>query len=251
MRRFATGMVALLVAAFLWAAAPAEAIMQIILDDPAVVGEITVTDQSALDANPVIGVITYIGAAETGSVWTINVTTFISDPVFGGPSSVHIDLNSVNVNSLGAGTLNIQATDQNFVHPTTATTPSFVTQIGGTTAGTFNYDVFIDDLNFPHLLFDDGNSTQIANLGPFGPGAFSATTSGSALLDSNDDLFDYPTGPGTGPFYSISTIAVITHTGVGATSFDAETTQVPAPATLLLLGSGLLGGALYARRQRK
>ena len=88
-------------------------------------------------------------------------------------------------------------------------------------------------------------------MGPFGPGAFSATTSGSALLDSNADLFDHPTGPGTGPFYSISAIAVITHTGAGVSSFDAETTQVPAPATLLLLGGGLLGGALYARRQRK
>ena len=59
MRRFATEMVALLVAAFLWAAAPAEAIMQVILDDPAVVGEITVTDQSGSDINPVVGVITY------------------------------------------------------------------------------------------------------------------------------------------------------------------------------------------------
>jgi hypothetical protein len=189
---------------------------------------VEVTDgEVGLDSNPLAGAITFIGSLGGGTVWTVNVTTGLSDPILGSPSSPHMDLNSVNVSSGGAGTLTIDLTDTDF---TASPGPAgFTMRIGGTTAGTVNYTAWSDPGNAEFGLVDLINST-----GPLGPGAFSATTSGLAAVDAA---------------YSLTQRVVITHTGVGVTSFDAE--LIPEPATLALVGLGLAGLAARRRRNAK
>jgi hypothetical protein len=76
-------------------------------------------------------------------------------------------------------------------------------------------------------------------LGPFGPGAFSASDSASSTASSSDP-------------YSLTIVVQITHPGQGNSSFNADLTTVPEPASMLTWG-GLIGlvGLAYARQRRK
>jgi hypothetical protein len=70
---------------------------------------VSVTDNGAGDINPALGAVTFSGAL--GPSFTINVTTGLSMPVL---PLIQMDLNSVNVNSGGPGTLTISLTDSGF-----------------------------------------------------------------------------------------------------------------------------------------
>src|SRR5439155_27313556 len=80
--------------------------------------------------------------------------------------------------------------------------------------------------------------TSGLHVGPatFGPGAFS----GLLLAGS------FPVAP-----YSLTEIVSIHFAGPGVTSFDTELRVVPEPATLTLLGLGVLGLGACAWRRRK
>ena len=80
------------------------------------------------------------------------------------------------------------------------------------------------------------NGTLIGTIGPFGPGAFAGTTGGVGAL--------------TTP-YSITQVIRLHTTGPGVFSGDFELTAVPEPASLLLLGSGLVGVATRMRRKQQ
>ncbi len=175
--------------------------------------DVTIVDQAAGDSNPIAGAVTYIGSL---GVWNLNVSTGVTKPLLGSSTDPYMDLNTVDV-STGAGELQIWFYEDGFDF-----TGNLVNSVGGTTIGSVT---FVSAVNL----------SPFAVQGPFGPGPFSGTISGAATLSSSDYLLVF---------------ADIEHDGAGLTSFDSQV-KVPEPGTLVLLGSGLVGLAFFARRRTK
>jgi hypothetical protein len=166
------------------------------------------------------GAVSYSGSV--GS-FIVNVTTGISKPLV-GPGI--IDLNSLNVSG-GAGTLSIGLTDTGF----TGSFGAYRANFGGTTQGSVDLDFLYDAANaeFGGLSFSNPPSAA--------SGAFSGSETGAVIASDP---------------YSLTILADIVHTNAGKiTSFDAEASPVPVPATAWLLGSGILGFTMVGRRRRK
>lgn len=172
------------------------------------------------------GVVTYYGNVGTGT-WEVNITTGLTKPLLGSESFPRMDLNSVNVTSLSGGSIDIYFSEDNFSLDPSVT--GFICDIGGTTDGTVSANAYLDGGLF-------GQSRQIGEFGPFGPGAFS----------DSDAWFGDPIDS----YYSLTLMANITHTGVGqVSSFDFGLSPIPEPATMLLLGVGLIGLAGVGRKK--
>ncbi len=195
---------------------------------------VTCNDGDACDVTAGAGVVTFSGAIGN---WTVNVTTAITYPQLGSQASPILDLNSVDVTSLGGGTLTIWASEVNYQAPAALTNVPFQLDVGGTSAGptgtpgTTSFAAFADDGN---ALFNE--ATLLGSIG-FATTPFAGTFNGSALLSSA---------------YSLTIRAMITHLGPGGTSFDAELRSLasePAASTLLGWGLGLIGLAGIGRRR--
>jgi len=184
-----------------------------------------VDDQSGDDLNGTVGKVSYSG---TFAGWELNVTFGVSN----GPGDIPYPFMDVTFNVEGSGPIIISFTDSNFED-----TGSLAANIGGTlfSGATLTYNVYADSSNDPF-----GHEFLITTVGAFGPGgAYSGSATG-ALPDFED------------PF-SITQELVLTHSSFGGSvsSGDAELrSPVPEPASLLLLGSGLLGFALRRRQGR-
>jgi hypothetical protein len=178
-----------------------------------------VTDGSANDLNSAAGAITFVGSYGT---YVINVSTAVGEPLYA--NGYGMDLNSINV---GTGNL-IIAMSQTGMQFGAGGPISINGAIGGVSGGSVGYQLFADDSN---ALF--GQATQLFN--GTSTGAFAAT--GGGTLNSVDGLF------------SLTSLVSIVHPLTGAnTSFNFES-QVPEPATLALIGLGLLGLGAAGRRK--
>ena len=172
---------------------------------------ITVLDGGVGDINPLPDAVTAITSL---GLWSSNVTTGVK--IDGG-----LDLNSIDASSSGPAHLTITLSDD-----FSRTASGFQFAVGGTTSGTSSFTA-------------EENNTAFATLGPFTPGAskaFSDITSGLHAFTGS---------------YSLAIVADIFHPAPGTTSFDASLSPTPLPGTLLLLGTGLVGLAGYARRRQE
>jgi PEP-CTERM motif-containing protein len=209
------------------------------LTDPGTGAVVLVGDQdfvgvgghTAGDSNPMLGVVIYSGTV--GSGWSVTVTTGISKPILGSPSEAHMDLNTV---AVGVGDLIIELSDTGFFGVPSGVTSGglLIGSVGGTTGAT-STAAFTAYKSTTGELFAVG--TPSVDLGPYGGPSFS----GTAIT---------PHGP-LASDYSMTLKASVHHTTVGTTSFDFEVKNtVPEPATIVLLGGGLLALGLGSLRRR-
>jgi hypothetical protein len=175
------------------------------------------------------GVISYNGSIGN---FSLVVSTSASRPMLGSASAPHLDLNSIQINGSGSGTITIALTDTGFTDLEPGLT-GFTSMIGGSCwscTGTFS--TYLDASNTPF-----GTATLLGQT-TFGPPAFSSSFSSGNL-------------PSTYP-YSLTEIVSITHSGGWqSSSFNAEIQATPEPGSLVLLGSGMAGLGLLAWRRSK
>jgi hypothetical protein len=202
-----------------------QAALTLTLDDLSTGGvDVIVFDNGAGDAFALADVITYIGAAGT---FNINVSTGLGDSAT--PALFGIDLNSVNT-SLAAGTLRLTLTETDLNY-STAGSGLFSGLIGGTTTGSVNWTLLVDD----------------NNVGGYGVGSVAmsgATAAAGAFSDSGASTL-----PVTDPF-ALTLVVDITHgASGGTTSFDFSG-SIPEPTSLALISLALLGAGVASRRRK-
>jgi hypothetical protein len=176
------------------------------------------------------GAITFNGVIGN---WTLNVTTGIANPPFGGNAVTgpSIDLNSVNI--FGGGSTGTHLTILFFADglgPISAVPYSHTT--GGTKTSTIGDQFHVN-----------AGASTVDGTGGVNLNTQTAVGSPFALTDNG-----FLTIPGNS---TLGIEADLFASGAGLTSFDSNLSPVPdAGMTLALLGSALTGLALFARNRK-
>jgi len=210
----------LLAAGLFSIAANANAILVIQISDTA---DFSGTIVEAVDTDN-DGLVT-LNSSISGTTWIANVVTGVSDH---DSNQGQMHLNSVNVSSLGdGGSVFIRLTDTDYIGT------GAVISYGGTTDGTVSFQSYVDASNTAF-----GTDTLLSDSGAISTASFSGDDSTFTGIDG---------------LFAMSIYAAITHeasyTNFRITSFDYDV-KVPEPATLSLLGLGLLLLAFATRRKK-
>lgn len=164
--------------------------------------------------------------------WTVIGNAGITKPLVGSADDPVLDIAFQTVSSSGGGTVTFNFSENGFTSG-----GLFLTQLDG------NHDNNVD-LTADHNLWASNSNTVLEFDEEVVDGTV-VNSSGGGFTSSGEGVFQP-----TGDFYSLTQQLVISHDSGGDSSGDARV-QVPAPATLGLLGLGLIGVAGTMRRRQK
>jgi|GEM_PF-2618183 hypothetical protein len=193
---------------------------------------VTVTDGGVGDTNANAGAIAYSGSL---GQWLISAAIGLGNPLIGTPTmpQTHLDSIDLSLNPPaglpGPKTLTVTLTDT-VAGPLSA--DGFNTTYGGSTQGTVRVRTYANG----NQIMDSGNIVgNVFGIGFGGSGSLVGLTGMSPItLTTVLNILH----PGVSPF------------GAETTSMNIQTSPVPEPGTMLLLGSGLVGVAFYSRRKK-
>jgi hypothetical protein len=142
-----------------------------------------------------------------------------------------IDLASVDVSSSAGGTLVVTFSANGFTAPTVAAT--WLSQFSG--------NIIFGSATVMQQTYLDSTNTLLGTDTPLG--TLSSSTTPFGLSDVADATLP-------GPF-AITEIFTVTTAGAAQVSLDGSVVYAPEPASLALLGAGMLGLAAFSRRKNR
>ena len=169
----------------------------------------------------------FVGAFGTFSTNIVSGTVGVFPDLLGSTTS--------NVSTATPGQLEVVVTAQGLTSPTSAFT-SFLTSNTLPPGWTVTEQTFVDTANGLFTTTPGGTVTQLAS------NLFSSISTAVQGKAAN-----------SGSLYSITELYILTSTGAGGpalSTIDVAANPVPLPATLPLLGSGLLGLWAWGRKRR-